>query len=216
MQEGMKRITVLLCREVMYEQELVVEVPESVDDDAAAEWALDATDWYDVDDCGDDLSSRPLGRSDAVSADLAFTANGEEVKPPPPTIGAPTDDCWMTLGDHRWATNGHIAIREDYQILDPDTPQFKTYATWRTGIEADVLQRLIDDCLEFHVADESALRSKGLVAFSADSDLAWVAPCDAPLLRGDGIEVRVGGNLRPVLAMRDGEPVAVVMPRRTD
>lgn len=112
----------------------------------------------------------------------------------------PPADAWVTVGAHRWATDKHLAVREDGPR--PSTMQSVTRPDPRRWqIPPPGIRELLDS-----LRPASGVHSDTLVD-----------PRTVPLLQA-GRVVSCGGAPLSVLAVLDdaGQPVALVMPMRPD
>lgn len=110
----------------------------------------------------------------------------------------PPEDAWVTIGAHRWATDGHIAVREDGPR--PSTMQGVTSVEPRRWVApAPDIASIMPDASDRTGVDPAAL----------------VDPRMVPLLQAGRVVSR-GGLPLSMIAVLDGsdEPIALVMPIR--
>lgn len=150
--------------------------------------------------------------------DVILGEDGEPHEPPPPPLGEPPEEAWVTVGAHRWATDGWCAVRED------GPRPVATYAgSWHREWRRDVTAERFASVL---TPPDRALASDGVgpvVREGGDQPVLRLVSSDGrrthargdfgPLF--DAGEARQGPHdLDPLVIVRDGEAVAVCMPIR--
>lgn len=193
---------------------------------ALQEWLADNGDVNDLDYAnvgpstvlGDPVPSDAALWPAHVPDDEVYEDDGAPILPP----RSERPEFWAQIGDHWWATNGHVAVREG----EPACYGRQGYIIWSKKAP-DAPTKLADwiarACRVLHFAEtspqyydrmgvddgahvESAHSDGGeIVALNRRFWATW-AQCD-----WSG-----AGALDPCVARRNGEPVAVVMPMRGD
>ena len=133
-----------------------------------------------------------------------------EYVPPPPPPEMPPDDAWIDWRGARWATNGHVLVRED--VAKP------TAYPWKRGVGTSHhnLPTVADiDVMAAALATDPTVVVETPSVDGKSAMLTgpiWVGAEYVPYL-ADGDRL-TGRPLSPVGVWRGDELVAVVMPRR--
>lgn len=178
----------------------------------ASDWELESPSDADF---GESRSAGPLDMVDiVVDAEGTYhKATGDDRRQEP---NHPPEDAWVTLGDHRWTTDGAVLVRED-------GPLPRRAVEWLRG-DRRPLPKNVVALLAFTPgmlraltrADRPTRRCDGrLIAVWSGLDAPlWLDEQYTPLAR-DGVKLcATGGPLDIVVGLRASECVLAVMPCR--
>lgn len=165
-----------------------VEIPDGLDAAALDKWIDRWTYTHSSD-------GPPYQQIDCDEASVP----GYAIAPTDLTLLPVPDADWIVGNDCRWATDGHVILREGSPMpseMGSEGGRGKTIRPWRVGLELETIETLL-----------------GAVGATAQAHPGIFHRRFAPVFAGASV---VGtGPLEPAYVFRDGVLVAVVMPMQT-